>query len=110
MSNAQAASAASGGGAADETVSNITANLAGEGQYRALSQIYQSEQSAINTENQARMSRYEGKQAARAGRMEAMGTILKGGSQLFAKYGGDGSSSVIKSGNVSYPNVAKRKY
>lgn len=93
-SNAQAAAAASGGGASDPTVIKTMTDLAGEGEYRALAQIYTGEQSARNYETGADMRRYQGKAAARAGRIGAVSTLLKGASSLYDTYGGGTSGSL----------------
>jgi hypothetical protein len=102
LSNAQAAAAASGAGTTDPSVLNITSSLAGEGEYRALTRMYEGEQSARNYETSAGFRRYEGKQAARAGRIGAMTTLLEGGSSLYQRYGGGGGSQAA-SGMGSSP-------
>lgn len=58
-SNLQAAAAASGAGASDAGVIDLEEDIAEEGEYRALMQIYQGEQSARNNLSQASSIRYK---------------------------------------------------
>jgi hypothetical protein len=87
QSNATAAAAASGGGATDPTVLNITGGLASQGEYNALSALFEGEESARGKQLQATTARAEGKMAAKAGRTSGITTIASGfGSALFNKY------------------------
>ena len=100
QSRAVAIAAGSGGGATDPTVTHILGDLAGEGEYNALAQLYTGEESAIGLETQGRASKYEGKLAYKAGKssakairrasyVDAVGKVLTMGSNIgFAsKYG-----------------------
>lgn len=94
MSNAQASAAASGGGATDETVLNITGGLAAQGEYNALSALFEGEEKARGLQLQATSTRMEGKQAKRAGMIGGVSTIIGGaGNALMAKYAPASSSS-----------------
>lgn len=89
-SRAQALAAAGGGSATDPTVVNIQSNIAGEGEYNALSALYTGEERARGLEEGADAKIYEGRTAKRASLMKAGATILGGASSLMGKYGGDG--------------------
>lgn len=97
QSNLQARAAASGGGALDPSVIDISGDIAQEGEYRALSALYEGEDRARGLENSASLRRYEGSASRAAGNTaadiygtRALGTALSGASTLFAKYGGGG--------------------
>ena len=108
-----ARAAAGGGGALDPTVVNLDAQLEGEGEYRALTQLFQGEERARDLESGAALKRYEGAQYGVAGNyarasgkrtatltrqggsqardsynMKAVGTLVGGGGSLAGKYGG----------------------
>lgn len=86
QSRALAVGAATGG-ASDPTVVNIIADLEGEGAYRALTSLYEGEESARSKEMQASARRGEAKNAKRAGMIGAAGQVLSGASSIFGKYG-----------------------
>ena len=83
--------AVTGGAGGDPTIVNLSANLAGEGEYRALSALYESEERAVGMEQQAMAARYQGKQAKRAGTINAITSLVGGGSKLYEKYGAGGA-------------------
>lgn len=85
-SNAQAAAAASGGGATDPTVLNITGNLAKEGEYNALSALFEGEERARGLNLQATTTRMEGKQAKKQGMIGGAATIIGGVGSAMSKY------------------------
>ena len=96
-SRARAVAAASGAGASDPTVMDILAVLRGEGDYNAGVALYEGEETAKGLEEQAMVTRAEGKYAKqagsyraksirRAGYMEAAGNLIKGGSTYYSKY------------------------
>lgn len=85
-SRALALSAASGG-ASDPTVVNILANLEGEGEYRALTALYNGEEEARGLEFEATNRRKESKNTKRAGYIGAASTMLKAGAGMYEKYG-----------------------
>lgn len=86
-SNAQAAAASSGGGATDPTVLNIMGGLAGQGEYNALTALFEGEEKARGLNLQATSTRMQGKQAKKAGMISGFSTIIGGsGNALMAKY------------------------
>lgn len=86
-SRALAVSAASGAGASDPTVLDIMGDLESEGEYRALTALYNGEERARGLESGAAAKRFEGATAKRAGYMKGGATILGGGYSLLDKYG-----------------------
>ena len=89
---------ASGAGVDDPTVVNILGDLAGEGEYNALAELYSGEETAKGLEAQAAAglaegdmmasaARIRGRAARRAGSIDATGTELSSGSSFFDKYG-----------------------
>ena len=100
QSRAVAVAAASGAGASDPTVMNIIADLAGEGEYNALTALYNGEESARGLEMKAKAAMFQGKSDASAyksmskayktnGYLEGVGTMLSGSASFFEKYGGE---------------------
>lgn len=87
QSTALARAAASGGGASDPTVMNILANLSGEAEFRALTALYEGEESARSKEMQAQAKRKEAKNAKRAGYVAAAGQILQSGATMYERFG-----------------------
>lgn len=81
------ARAAATGGASDPTVVNILANLEGEGEYRALTALYEGEERARNSEMQADARRREAKNAKKAGLIQAGGQVLQGAATIYGRYG-----------------------
>src|SRR6185369_6194236 len=86
LSNARVEAAAGGGSATDPTVVTNMQTIAGEGKYRALTDMYQGNAAAQSLNNQATAKEYSGNIAADAGRTKATSTILSGASSLFNKY------------------------
>jgi hypothetical protein len=96
LSNAQAAAAMSGGGTLDPTVMRLTGGLAQQGEYNALSALFEGEERARGMELGAAAKRMEGKQARRSGMIGGLSTIAAGiGQGLYQKYG---SGNTTKSG------------
>lgn len=99
-SKLQSQAAASGGSASDATVVNLAQDIGADGEYNALTQLYNAEEQARGMEGEASISRYEGRQAKRAGTRKAITTLLSpsnyitgtsgNGAQGISKYGGDG--------------------
>ncbi len=87
-SRALAVSAASGASTDDPTVVNLMAGISGEGEYRALSALYDGETSAQSKEAQAESDRRQAKAVKTAGALKAAGSIISAGSSLFDRYGG----------------------
>ncbi len=86
-SRALAVAGASGGGVSDPTVINTIADIQAEGEYRALTALYNGETQAQSYEAQAAARRKEAKRAKRAGAISAAATILEGGSSIASRYG-----------------------
>jgi hypothetical protein len=85
--------ARAGGGGLDPTIVDLSAGITGEGEYRALTAMYEGEERARGDEMAAETRRYEGRQARRAGNMGAVTSLFSAagsstGQSLFAKYGG----------------------
>lgn len=72
----EAVAAASGGSASDPTVLAINEGLAGQGEYNALTALYQGEARAQGLEADAAAARYSAKQARRAGRSAQAGSVF----------------------------------
>lgn len=85
-SRALALAAASGGGADDPTVVNTIADIEGEGEYRALTALYNGDQSARGMEDEAAARRKEAKNIKRASIFKAVGSVLSAGSSLMDRY------------------------
>lgn len=86
-SRALTLAAASGGGASDPTVMNILANISGEGEYRALTALYDGEEKARSNEFEAGTRRKEAKNTKTAGYIKAGSTILSAGATMADRYG-----------------------
>lgn len=87
LSRAQALAASSGAGATDPTVVNLEGNIAGRGEYNALTQLYEGNISEGNLNSQAEAARNAGRATARAGVLKGVTTALSGGTSLYTKYG-----------------------
>jgi len=97
VSRARAVAAASGGSATDDTVSNIMARIAGEGQYRADTDRYQGA-------SQGQALRYHGQQAEKAGELNAIGTLIGGSAKAYSMYSKYGGSTPGGKDGYSMPN------
>jgi hypothetical protein len=86
-SRALALAAASGGGASDPSIVNNIANIEGEGEYRALTSLYNGEETAQGQEAEADNRRTEGRNVKKAALFKAAGTILGAGSTLYDRFG-----------------------
>lgn len=82
--------AVAGGGGGDVSVVNLAADLAGEGELRALTSIYEGEDRAIGMELQADSRRKAGKAAKTAGYLNAVSSVFSGSKGMFEKYGSGG--------------------
>lgn len=87
LSRAQAVAAASGGGATDKGVLDIMAGIEAQGEYNAMSALYEGQAAKQAYETQADLTSYAGKQARMAGFLKGTTTALAGGSSLYEKYG-----------------------
>lgn len=92
-SRARAVNAASGGGALDPSVIDIMGDLESEGQYRADTAMYESEERARNLQGGANISRFQGKQARTAGYIKGISTLASGASTLYSRFGDANPSS-----------------
>lgn len=109
-----AQTAAAGGDTTDKNISDLLANTAGEGEYAALSALYEGEtradvlrNEAINLRNKAMFTRYEGKQVRRAANMAAIGTILGTGAQgasFYSKYNNKAPTDISNNSDMSDTN------
>lgn len=82
-SRARALMAASGGG----MDLGILGDIEAEGEYRALTRLWEGSEAATGARMQASASRFEGMNEKRASRIRTMGTLLQAGSSLADKYG-----------------------
>jgi hypothetical protein len=82
-----AVAAASGASADDPTVVNALAGIEGEGEYRALTALYNGEEQARGMEAQAAANRRGAKSTKKAALFNAAGTVLSAGSTLYDRYG-----------------------
>jgi hypothetical protein len=108
QSRAQAVAAASGAGASDPTVTDIVANIAGEGAYRSMLDLYDGaeQQRAMNTKADA--LRYQGKSAVTAGYLNAASSWANSsfGKTFFEKYANGGANPTpATSGSGAWDNT-----
>lgn len=96
QSTLRARAAASGaGGMSDPTVANLSATVAGRGEYNALSALFTGEEKARGLETQSALDIYQGQQQAQAGKIKqnaanigALTSLFSGGGSLLSgKYG-----------------------
>jgi hypothetical protein len=78
--------AVAGGGASDPTVVKLASDIAGEGEYRAMTALYEGEEAARGDENAASVARATGKAARRASNIGTVSNMFSGGSTLYTKY------------------------
>jgi hypothetical protein len=74
------------GGGGDESIVRLQGEIAGEGELRALTAMYEGEERARGAEMQAAGRRFEGKNARRAANLGALNTVVKFGPGLYEKY------------------------
>lgn len=80
--------ARAGGGGLDPGVVKLMADVAGEGEYRALSALYEGETGALGDEAKAGAALRTGRAQADAANYQSAGTALSAASSMFSKYGG----------------------
>lgn len=109
-----ALAAASGAGASDPTIMKLIARTEKEGSYRAAVAIYGGEEKARQLRMAAAGRQYEadaaitaGAQTAQAYQIAGVGSLLRGGASLFAKYGmggpkGSGDSAALGGPDTSW--------
>lgn len=87
------AQAVAGGGGGDPSVVRTIADISGEGEYRALTSIYEGEERARGMEDSAKAKRAMGKQSGIASMFGVASTIFDKGPSLYEKYGKGGPTS-----------------
>lgn len=80
--------ALAGGGGGDVTAVKLASDIAGEGEYKALSSLYEGEESAVGDEQAAMARRMEGKNAKRAGRIKLISSIFSSAGDIMGAFGG----------------------
>ena len=108
-SRARAVAGASGGGVTDPTMVDITSELAGEGERRALTAMYEGEDRARGIISQGQSDAYSAKQAGREGFMKGMGNVLSGATSLFTKYSTPSSSDSANS-SIEWDDPVQNKW
>ena len=93
--------ARAGGGGAD--IERMSGDIAAEGEYRALSALYAGETGASSSEFAASQRRQAGRDAAKASRIQQLGSILNFGSKMYDTYGNGGfTASTYKPSTYNY--------
>lgn len=97
QSRATAVAAASGAGATDPSVVNLQGEIGREGEYAALTDLYNGTAQAQQMRYQGAVTRYQGNQAVLASGIDALATLTGGsgggGQSLFDKFGGGGPNA-----------------
>lgn len=93
QSRALAIASVSGGGS-DPTVVDIIGELAGEGEYRAMTDLYQGEEAARQLRMGAAGARFQGAAARQNYDAAATSSLIRGGMSLFSKYQSPGATAV----------------
>lgn len=91
QSRAQAIAASSGAGAQDPTVVNTIGDIAGEGEYRALTSLYEGNSRANAYLNDAVAANAKGQDASTGAVVSGLSSIASQGSSLYDKYGNTGA-------------------
>lgn len=86
QSRAVAVGAASGGGTGGNVL-DVLGDLSAEGEYRALSALYEGEERARGLQMGAQAKQYEGAQAKAAAKAKSASYLIGGGMSLLQKYG-----------------------
>lgn len=89
ISRSRAVAAASGAGATDPTVVNLEGGIAEQGEYNALTRLYEGESQARGYETAGDFAVAEGDAKASGYRTQAFSSVLSGGSSLYDRYGSD---------------------
>jgi hypothetical protein len=97
QSRVQALAAASGSDATDPSMVDLVGDIAGEGEYGALTAMYEGESAARGEEFAASVARKTGKASETASYLKAGSTLLAGASSWYDKYGGGGPSGSDRS-------------
>lgn len=83
---ASRALAVAGGGASDPTVVNLLADLASDTNYRRMVSLYEGREEARGLREEAKMTRIRGREARKASRIGAAGTVLMGAGSIASKF------------------------
>lgn len=86
LSKVQAGAAASGAGAADPGIIKIASDIAGRGEYQALTDMYTGENRARGLEDMAMGDRMTGDAARTGSYYKAAGTLLSTGGSFYDRY------------------------
>lgn len=86
ISQIQAGAAASGAGAADPSILNVSGNVAARGEYQALADVYKGENRARGLEDQAMGDRMSGDAAMTGALFKSAGTLLSSGGSFYERY------------------------
>lgn len=81
--------ARAGGGGLDPTVARLQADIAGEGEYRALSALYEGETGALGREASADSGLRSQKARSSAANYQMAGTVLSTGASMYGNYSGN---------------------
>jgi hypothetical protein len=87
-SNARAATAAGGLTTTGTSAVKTVGDIRGEGEYRALTSMYQGYDRANELDFRANQMRTEGSNAIKSGWVAGASTVLSGGTSFYDKYGG----------------------
>jgi hypothetical protein len=77
-------------GSSDPGVVTLAQDIAGEGEYRALSALYEGESAARGDELAGATRRLQGKQAKKAASIGALTSAFSSGSKMYQSFGGGG--------------------
>lgn len=87
LSRNRAAAAAGGGSASDPSVVNNAEQIAGQGEYNTLTDLYNGTSKEQSLNEQANLEQYEGQSAATTDYIKAGASVLNGASSLYSRYG-----------------------
>jgi hypothetical protein len=102
QSRAQAVAAASGADASDPTVVNTIGDIAKEGEYRALSSLYEGDSQARAYRMAAAQSIATGRAAQAAANINSVSTIFDGATSMYDRYGKPNRNPAATSGGSSF--------
>jgi hypothetical protein len=94
LANSRLRALAQGGGG-DPTIVKLSQDIAGEGEFRALTALYEGEERARGMEMSATGARKSGKSAQQVGYVRGFSTVLDRAPGLYEKYGRSGSSGQL---------------
>lgn len=97
--------AAASGGGGDVGVIDLAQDIDAQGEYNAMSALYEGEEKGRNLEGAASVRRWEGKNARKAGNLKAISTVLSSAGSMYGKYGGGGFTPNA-GGGMSVPGTS----